>query len=88
MATYSSEDLAAISTYGEVFFTPKEIAIILQLNMQDFIDDCRDINHEAHAAYMKGTLLSEAKIRKSIINLAISGSTPAQNLSLDILKAL
>jgi hypothetical protein len=60
------EELAAL------FFSSDEIREITGLNPEDPL---------FKKAYRKGSLKSEAEIRKSIIQLAKDGSSPAQTLA-------
>jgi len=86
MQSYSNEQLSEITSLAEVFFTPKEIAMILEVDPQEFIDICNDAGTEVGKAFNKGKLMSEFKVRKSIVQLANSGSSPAQAMVLEMMK--
>jgi hypothetical protein len=72
-----------ISVLAELFFTPAEIALIIEVSPEEF---CQQFLHPGKitTAYNKGRLLGESKIRKSIKELAENGSAPAQQLLLKI----
>lgn len=61
------------------FFSPEEI-IIINTFPDSFIDRA-----DFQRAYKKGRLIKEAALRKSIIDLAVNGSSPAQMLAVQIL---
>lgn len=85
MGNYSDEILQQVRELAKLFFTPKEIAIILELD--DFFGmQCLDESSPAYKAYMAGKLQSEMELRKNILQLANSGSSPAQTMALDMLK--
>lgn len=86
MASYSNEQIDQVKELASVFFTPKEIAVILEFDELEFVRDCQDESSMIGKAFLGGKLQSELKIRKSIIQLANSGSSPAQAMSLDIIK--
>ena len=86
MQQYSTELLKQISELSALFFTPREVAIMLELNVDDFIFECEFApDRNGYKAFHSGRLQSEVDLRKSIIKLAKSGSSPAQNLALDML---
>lgn len=62
------------------FFSPEETLIICELRAAMLKDT------DFKLAYKKGRLIKEAAIRKSIIELAVSGSSPAQVLAIQILN--
>jgi hypothetical protein len=81
----SLEQIAQIEDYASSFFSPQEIAIIMDLNTPEFIL-LFTTEGAVKNAYNKGRLIQEAKLRKVILELATKGSSPAQTLAMDIIK--
>lgn len=79
-------DFEEIKAMAAVFFTPKEIAMVLEVDITAFIDACGLEGTKLYNAFFSGRLHSEYELRKSIVKLAKSGSSPAQTMSLDMLK--
>lgn len=86
MASYSNEQLQQVTELASVFFTPKEIAVIMELDEDIFLEDVQMESHQLSKAYLGGKLKSEFEVRKSIVQLAKSGSSPAQAMSMDMIK--
>ncbi len=68
--------LTEVEAFAKLFFSPEKIMIILDLKKEDTIRD------DFKKAYEKGRLIQEGLIRKSILELAINGSSPAQVLAM------
>jgi hypothetical protein len=64
-----------IIRYAESLMTPKEIGIILELDEIDLKKD--EFKRYFHTGFLK----SKAMINKSIVDLAQSGSSPAQTIA-------
>lgn len=64
-----------------LFMTAKAIAIIVEIDYDDFMDALEDETSEIHKRYYKGAYTAEATLRKSIIKLANQGSSPAQEMA-------
>ncbi|OFY87850.1 MAG: hypothetical protein A3F72_02975 [Bacteroidetes bacterium RIFCSPLOWO2_12_FULL_35_15] len=69
-----------VEQYAGLFFSPKEIAIILELEEKS-ID-----NKDFKIHYQRGRLKQEALVRRSVFELAINGSSPAQISALQIIE--
>lgn len=80
MSQYLNELLQTAEDIGSCFFTPKEAAEMLEVSA----DLLLDTNSDYYKRYRKGWLQAEFDLRKNIIKLAISGSSPAQTMALDI----
>jgi hypothetical protein len=78
------EDLALIEELASYFFTPREIAIMVEINPDEAVIKAEAEGNKFYDAFQKGRLQSEMDLRKSIIKLAKSGSSPAQTMSLDL----
>ncbi len=74
-----------IESFASLFFTADEIVIIMQLPADIFHGD-RLTEPDFEIPYKRGRLKKEAELRKSIINLAVNGSSPAQILASQIIK--
>jgi hypothetical protein len=68
----SEEQIKEVEALAELFFSPEEIQLISGVQAED---------PDFKKAYQRGNLKSEAEIRKSIIQLAKDGSSPAQTLA-------
>lgn len=84
-APLSEEYCKEIEELGSLFFTADEIVIIMQLPVDVFYGD-RLSEPDFDIPYKRGRLKKEAELRKSIINLAVNGSSPAQILATQIIK--
>lgn len=80
----SDEQLLEIEEYGKLFFSLKEVAILVELEYAALNEMMQDENSVVFKAYHKGRLTSEVDVRKSIIEMAQSGSTEAQKLALKL----
>ncbi len=81
----SKEILAEIKRLAGLFFTPREVAIALELDEEKFVIDCELKTSEAYKAFYGGRLQGMLDARGIIIKMAKSGSTPAQTLLMDII---
>lgn len=82
----TQEDLGQIEVLAGLFFTPAEIALMLEMKVQDMKDEMQDEESDIYRAFNCGRLQSEADLRKSIVKLAKSGSSPAQTMSPDLIN--
>lgn len=82
----TEEELKQIRELAALFFTPREVAIMQELPIGDFVLVCEDPSSRIYNAFHAGRLQSEVDVRTAIIKLAKSGSSPAQTMALDLLK--
>ena len=82
METY----LADIKKLGSQFFSPKEVATILEVDIADFVAKCKNPATDEYKAYHGGCLQSESLLRESILRLANQGSSPAQTMAMELMK--
>lgn len=68
----SEELVKEIEELAGLFFSPEEVELITGCNGED---------PSFQKAYKRGCLKSEAELRKSIIQLAKDGSSPAQAMA-------
>ncbi|WP_028521974.1 hypothetical protein [Runella limosa] len=73
--------LEEIEVLAGLFMTPKAIAIIIEMDYDDFMDALEDESSDIHKRYYKGAYVAEATLRKSVIKLANQGSSPAQEMA-------
>lgn len=73
----TEEQLKEIQSFAEAFMDPDTIAMILQIDREEFRKEIRTENSPAYIAFMTGMLKTEAAIRKATITFAKQGSTPA-----------
>lgn len=81
----TEEELKEVKSLAALFFTPKEIALMLELVPADIAEAMDNEADPFYLAFHGGRLQSEVDLRTSIIKLAKSGSSPAQTMSMDIL---
>jgi hypothetical protein len=77
----SQSVLEEVERLAGLFMTPKSIAIIIEMDYDDFMDALDDSSSVIHKHYYKGAYLGEATLRQSIIKLANQGSSPAQEMA-------
>lgn len=82
----SADELEEIKKWAALFYTPKEIAVIQEIDIDAFTDACQQEGSAIFNAFFGGRLMSESELRTSIIKLAKSGSSPAQTMALDMLN--
>jgi len=83
-----STKLEMIEQLAGLFYTPREIAIILEVDPEELDNEVISESGEIYTAYMKGYYKSDVELRKSITESALQGSSPAQAMLRDIQKIL
>lgn len=86
LCSLSDADFTEIKNLAALFFTPREIAVMLELPADLFVQECATIDTKCYLAFHAGRLQQEVDLRTSIIKLAKSGSSPAQTMAMDLLK--
>jgi hypothetical protein len=81
---WTEDLLKEVTRLGAAAYTPKQTAFALGLSPAQFIICMQDEEHPACIAYYNGFYSSELAIREGVFQLARSGSSPAQTLSLKI----
>ncbi len=84
----NAEQLDEIERLAGLFFAPTNIAIVLQLNHEAFLDAWADESSQVYARYWCGKLKSEAELRKIILQQAKQGSSPAQSAAMKLLEEM
>jgi hypothetical protein len=70
-----------IGELAMLMMTRNQIALALEVDPEKLSAAIDNPKTSVHKAYYKAQLETEAKIRKSVIQLAIAGSAPAQALA-------
>ena len=86
LSELTDQDLAQVKNFASLFYTPREIAIILEIDISMFVHGCQEEGSPSFNAFYAGRLLSETELRTSILKLAKAGSSPAQTMALDLYK--
>jgi hypothetical protein len=81
---FTDQQLKEIEDYSKLFFSPSDIALIIEVDEEQFLNEIAVKTSPAGKAFYTGKLLAEVILRKSIFDLAEAGSSPAQNLLLKI----
>jgi hypothetical protein len=75
----TDENLKKVEEFAGYFFSPADIVLIIGIDAKYLLDE------KFITAYKRGKLIKEAAIRKSVIELAVGGSSPAQLAALKII---
>lgn len=81
----TANDLEETRKLAALFLTPRDIAVILDIDTASFIERCEDEECKLYQAFQAGRLLSETELRAAVIKLAKSGSSPAQTMAFQML---
>jgi hypothetical protein len=81
----SEKQLTDIESFSALFFSKKEVFIIMGISLDDY-EAMILPDTPFFIAYTKGKLKSEAEVRQSILTLAKMGSAPAQTMAIKIIE--
>lgn len=84
----SKDQLSELENLAACFFTPGEIAIVLDVPLTGLEDELLDEDSPAYKAYQRGKLRSKLELHKTILTQAKQGSGPAQSLAMRLLNDL
>lgn len=76
---FDENTLKEIEEFAGLLFLPEQIAIVIGCPEDEFMAEFKDKSSQVYLAYQRGSLLYEAKVRKSIFDLAKDGSSTSQN---------
>ncbi len=76
----TEEQLKGIENMASLFFSAADIAFNIEVDVDDFTELIQTKQGEAYKAYFKGWMNSEKDLRKSILESALNGSSPAQQM--------
>lgn len=85
MIKFDENKLKQLEELGELQFSYSECAIILGVNIEEFKEAIVN-NAKIKNTYEKGRLSASAAVRKSILQQAKQGSTPAQKQMLTLIE--
>ena len=83
---YTAKELETIEEMGALFFAPTDIAILLEKDVDSFLNEIRLESSEAYKRYKLGWLTAEITLRKSVMQSAENGSNPAQVMMFELNK--
>ena len=83
---YTSDELQTIEDMAALFYSYKEIAIVLEVDVEEFKALMRLEEGNAYSRYQKGWITSDMSIRKSLLESAVNGSSPAQMMLMELNK--
>jgi hypothetical protein len=84
---YSDEQILLINKYAALFFTPREIAVLIGVDGAKLQTDIMVVTASiASQAYHKGKLEQEVKLREKLISLSDKNSITAQEQVLELIK--
>ena len=84
----TEEQINTIEEMAELFYSPEEIALNLEVEPEDLSVQVETKVGKIHAAYMRGWLKGDITLRQSIAKAAANGSNPAQQMMLNFQKKL
>lgn len=76
----STEQQEILEHLAGLFYTPKQIAIMLEVDVKLFVMCCEMEESIAYRLYWKGYYQAEMEFREKVKTLAKLGSSPAQTL--------
>ncbi|MEP7111198.1 MAG: hypothetical protein ABI760_24595 [Ferruginibacter sp.] len=81
----SPDEFEEIKKLAALFYTPRDIAIILEIDIALFVEGCFEEGSPTWQYFNAGRLLSETELRAAIMKLAKAGSSPAQTMATQML---
>ncbi len=82
----SEEILNEVGRLAELQFSDTEIALITQIDLDEFELLMQDHKSPLFQKVVGGRLKTEAELRQILVKLSKQGSTPAQSLLLKLIK--
>lgn len=84
MTQLSEEQKLKVEELAGLFFSPEDIAIVMQLNLDEFNGPRFDMD-DFNMPFQRGKLIKEAEFRTKVFALASAGSSAAQLIAKDII---
>jgi hypothetical protein len=84
----NEEQLEIIEQMGYRLFTPEKVAINIEVEEDEFIQEITIPGTKARIAYYKGIIRQESELREAIIKAAGNGSNPAQEQLIKMLNQI
>lgn len=89
MKSLTKAELEFVEEMGYLLFSPRLIAINMELDEEEFVQQVNDLNgNSIRSAFYKGYIRQLTELKRSIIKAAGNGSNPAQEQLLYELKRL
>ena len=76
----NSEQIAQIEYLAGLFYTPKQIAVMIDVSVRDFSVEIQIEDSAIHRAYWKGWYEADLEFREAVKRLSTLGSSPAQTM--------
>lgn len=80
MKQFTKEEKALIEQMAELFYSPGEIAINLEVDADEFSILIKAGGNEVHTAFYQGWFKGDMALRLSISKSSANGSSPAQTM--------
>jgi hypothetical protein len=74
------EQIVQVQELAGLFYTPTELATIMELPLQDCEDAMSIPGNAFYKAYYTGYFTAEVELRKAVKKVALIGSSPAQTM--------
>jgi|688.fasta_scaffold192472_3 hypothetical protein len=81
-------DLVAAEKFAKLLFNDEQIAVLLEMSIQEFRVEMSSGESPLKLAVLRGRLTTEAEVRAAIINAAKRGSSPAQAMAVQYLNRI
>lgn len=78
----SPEQYKEIEEMAGLFLSPEEIAINIEVDAEEFLIELQ-LGGEIAQHYFKGRIKTSIELRKAILQAAVNGSSPAQQMMKD-----
>ena len=82
----TDDQLTELEDMAKIMLSKKEIAVILDIDPDEFIDQLEDKMSPEWKRFQSGRMKSVAQIRKAIFDLAAAGSSPAQAEAMKLIE--
>lgn len=80
MKQFTEDELKLIEEMAELFYSPGEIAINLQVDPEEFNLQIKVGENQIHNSFYTGWFKGDIELRKSIAQASKNGSSPAQTM--------
>ena len=67
-------ELKSLEEYASLVFTPSEIAIILEINEAELLQELKKTESKIYKSFYKGFLITQTQIRKTQLSFALKGN--------------
>lgn len=80
---FTQEQLDEIEAMATLFLPPDDIAINIGVDPDEFTELINIKSGTGYQAFFKGWMKTEVELRQSILQAALNGSSPAQQMMLN-----